>query len=66
MSNFSKLKVGDRVKTKSSGIGTVLEIGCYNNTMVKLKCDKKKWYCPYFYKNELELNQNKDENNKQI
>ena len=39
MSNFSKLKVGDRVKTKSSGIGTVLEIGCYYNTMVKLKCE---------------------------
>lgn len=57
MSNFSKLKTGDRVKTKWSGMATVLEVGCYNNTMVKLKCDKKKWSCPYFYENELELNQ---------
>jgi len=22
--------------------------------MVKLKCDKPKWSCPYFYENELE------------
>lgn len=59
MNRFHKLKVGDRVKTKLSGMGTVLEVGCYNNTMVKLKCDKKKWSCPHFYESELYLNQNK-------
>ena len=66
MSDFSKLKIGDRVKTKFSGISTVLEVGCYNNTMVKLKCDKKKWSCLYFYESELELNQNKEDESNRI
>ena len=55
MKKFKKIKVGDRVKTKWSGIGTVLEVGCYNSTMIKLKCDKPKWSCPYFYESELDL-----------
>jgi hypothetical protein len=52
---FKNLKVGDRIKTKLSGMATVIEVGCYNGTMVKLKCDDLKWYCPYFYETELEL-----------
>jgi len=59
--DFSNLKIGDRVMTKSSGMATVVETGCYNNTMVKLKCDKKKWSCPYFYERELILKPKKDE-----
>ena len=54
MTTFDKLKVGDRVKTKSSGMATVLQVGCYKGTMVKLKCDKPRWACPFFYKDELE------------
>ena len=53
---FENLKVGDRVKTLFSGMATVIEVGCYNGTMVKLQCDNPKWYCPYFYKHELEFN----------
>ena len=56
---FKDLKVGDRVETKSSGMATVVKTGCYNNTMVELLCDKKKWSCPYFYENELKLTPNK-------
>jgi hypothetical protein len=52
---FNQLEIGDRVKTKRSGLATVLEIGCYKGTMVKLKCDKPIWICPYFYESELEL-----------
>ena len=52
---FKELKVGDRVKTNLSGMATVIEVGCYNGTMIKLKCDKKKWSCPYFYESELDL-----------
>jgi hypothetical protein len=52
---FENLKVGDRVKTLFSGMATVIQVGCYNGTMVKLKCDNPKWYCPYFYKHELDL-----------
>ena len=52
---FSNLKTGDRIKTKYSGMATVVETGCYKGTMVKLKCDTPKWCCPYFYENELEL-----------
>ena len=52
---FTNLKVGDRVKTLYSGMATVLQTGCYNGKMVKLKCDNPKWSCPYFYENELEL-----------
>ena len=39
---FKKLKIGDRVKTKLSGMATVIEVDCFNGTMVKLKCDKPK------------------------
>jgi hypothetical protein len=53
--SFNQLEIGDRVKTKRSGLATVLEIGCYKGTMVKLKCDKPIWICPYFYESELEL-----------
>ena len=53
---FSQLKVGDRVKTLFSGMATVIGVGCYNGTMVKLQCDNPKWYCPYFYEHELDLN----------
>lgn len=60
MKKFKDIKVGDRVNTKLSGMATVIEIGCYNNTMVKLICDKPKWCCPYFYESELKLN-NKNE-----
>jgi hypothetical protein len=52
---FDNLKTGDRIKTRYSGMATVVETGCYKGTMVKLKCDKPKWCCPYFYEHELEL-----------
>jgi len=52
---FEKLKVGDRIKTKLSGMATIIEVGCYGSKMVKLKCDKPKWSCPYFYESELYL-----------
>lgn len=52
---LNKLKVGDRVETKLSGNATVIETGCYNGKMVKLKCDKPRWCCPYFYESELKL-----------
>jgi len=52
---FNKLKSGDRVQTKKSGLATVVETGCHKGTMVKLKCDSAKWSCPYFYEHELEL-----------
>jgi hypothetical protein len=55
MTPFDKLKVGDRVKTKRSGMATVLQVGSYKGTMVKLKCDKPRWACPYFYESELEF-----------
>jgi len=61
---FDKLKVGDRVKTKLSGMATVIEVGCYSGKMVKLKCDKPKWHCPYFYESELTFKQEQDETNK--
>jgi hypothetical protein len=52
---FSELKVGDRVKTRCSGWATVVAVGSYRGSMVKLKCDKPRWACPYFYESELEL-----------
>jgi hypothetical protein len=55
MSTFNQLRIGDRVKTKYSGLATVIDIGCYKGTMVKLKCDKPVWSCPYFYESELEF-----------
>ena len=57
---FDTLKVGDRVKTRYSGWATVIKTGCYGN-MVKLKCDERKWCCPYFYESELDLKQKEDE-----
>jgi hypothetical protein len=53
---FNELKVGDRVETKLSGLATILEVGCYGGKMVKLKCDKPRWNCPYFYESEIILN----------
>jgi hypothetical protein len=53
---FSQLKVGDRVKTLFSGMATVIQVGCYKGTMVKIQCDNPKWSCPYFYEHELDLN----------
>lgn len=55
MKTFDELKVGDRVKTRSSGWATVVAVGSYKGTMVKLKCDKPLWACPFFYESELEL-----------
>lgn len=52
---FKDLKVGDRVETKLSGLATILEVGCYSGKMIKLRCDKSKWCCPYFYESELKL-----------
>lgn len=52
---FKDLKIGDRVETKLSGFATILEVGCYGGTMVKLKCDNPRWGCPYFYESELKL-----------
>lgn len=52
---FNNLSVGDRIKTKLSGDATVIEVGCYKGKMVKLRCDKPRWRCPYFYENELDL-----------
>lgn len=51
---FKELKIGDRVKTRFSGMATVMEVGCYGGKMVKLKFNKPKWCCPYFYQHELE------------
>ncbi len=53
---FNQLKIGDKIMTKLSGTATVIDVGCYNGTMVKLKCDNPKWCCPYFYEHELDLN----------
>ena len=55
MKKFSELKIGDRIKTRMSGMATVIEVGCYTGKMVKLKCDNPKWCCPYFYESELDL-----------
>lgn len=55
ITRFEALSVGDRVETKLSGMATVIEVGCYNGTMVKLKCDKTRWSCPYFLLSELKL-----------
>jgi|LakMenE18May11ns_1017448.scaffolds.fasta_scaffold8987275_1 hypothetical protein len=52
---FNELKSGDRIKTRYSGMATVVETGCYGGKMVKLKCDHPKWCCPFFYEHELEL-----------
>jgi hypothetical protein len=52
---FNELKSGDRIKTRYSGMATVVETGCYGGKMVKLKCDHPRWSCPFFYEHELEL-----------
>jgi hypothetical protein len=52
---FNELKSGHRIKTRYSGMATVVETGCYGGKMVKLKCDHPKWCCPFFYEHELEL-----------
>jgi hypothetical protein len=57
MIQFKDLQVGDRVKTHYSGWATVVSVGCYNGTMVRLKCDNPKWACPYFYESEIDLKQ---------
>jgi preprotein translocase subunit YajC len=57
MMTFSELKVGDKVKTNFSGMATVTKVGCNGGKMVKLKCDKPKWSCPYFYETELDFKQ---------
>jgi hypothetical protein len=55
---FAALKVGDRVKTKMSGMGTVTDVGCHGGKMVRIKCDKPKWGCCYFHEEELDLDSN--------
>jgi hypothetical protein len=60
MKRFNKLKIGERIKTKFSGMATVLQVGCYGGKMVKLKCDNPKWCCPYFYESELDLKVNEE------
>jgi hypothetical protein len=55
MTTFNQLKIGDRVKTRCSGWATVVAVGSYGGSMVKLKCDKPRWACPYFYESELEF-----------
>jgi hypothetical protein len=52
---FGSLKVGDRVKTKLSGMGTVKAVKCINGKMVMIECDTPKWICTYFYEEELDL-----------
>jgi hypothetical protein len=52
---FGSLKVGDRVKTKLSGMGTVKAVKCINGKMVMIECDTPKWACTYFYEEELDL-----------
>ena len=59
MKKFSELKEGDRVKTRQSGMATVIKTDCYGGNMVKLICDNPRWACPYFYEHELDLNENK-------
>lgn len=55
---FASLKIGDRVETKMSGMGTVIAVGCNNGKMVKIKCDTPRWQCAYFYEYELILDSN--------
>jgi hypothetical protein len=54
---FNNLKVGDRVLCNYGSEATVLRIGAEDvrtkRKMVVLKCDKKKWGCPFFYRHEL-------------
>lgn len=54
---FNKLKPGDRVKTVSSGEATVIKTGIKDvhngEQMVRLKCDKTYWACPYFFRSEI-------------
>ena len=52
---FNELKLGDRIRTRNSGMATVVETGCHKGMMVKLKCDTPKWSCPYFYADELDV-----------
>jgi hypothetical protein len=53
--NFKDIKEGHRIKTRYSGMATVVETGCYGGKMIKLKCDHPRWSCPFFYEHELEL-----------
>jgi len=55
MKKFSEIAVGDRVKTKLSGMATVTEINRCKGTMIKLDCDKKRYSCLFFYESELDL-----------
>jgi hypothetical protein len=55
LKKFNKLKIGDRINTRMSGMATVTQVGCYGGRMVKLKCDNPVWCCPYFYESELDL-----------
>lgn len=54
---FNNLKIGDRVVCNYGSEATVIKIGVKDvqtqRKMVVLKCDKKKWSCPYFFRSEL-------------
>lgn len=54
---FNTLKVGDRVVCNYGSSATVIQTGIIDTLnmgkMVKLKCDKTKWGCPYFFRSEL-------------
>lgn len=54
---FNNLMVGDRVVCNYGSAATVLKVDIKDaitkDKMVMLKCDYKKWSCPYFYRHEL-------------
>lgn len=54
---FNNLKVGDRVVCEYGSGATVVKTGIIDvhnkKPMVKLKPDRKKWACNYFFRNEL-------------
>ena len=49
---FQNLKEGDRVLCNYGSEATVININV-KKTMVKLRCDEKKWSCPHFYQYEI-------------
>ena len=57
LETFENLKEGDRVICNYGSSATVIKTGVIDSLkkskMVKLKVDKKKWSCPYFFRNEL-------------
>jgi preprotein translocase subunit YajC len=57
LKTFENLNKGDRVICNYGSGATVIKTGITDNfngdAMVKLKVDKRKWSCPYFFRTEL-------------